>query len=169
MRPIVVGAGIALVVIALIIGALIFLGGSPAASPAPSPSAAPTEAPATASPSSLPSSAPTAAPTATAAPTEPPGATQQPAPIILSFEGPASVDCSDPSFNGTIHLTWRVTFADGASLSIDGPGLYKTYVGVLGEDDVPFSCGGEAHSYTLTTTGGNGPAAAMTLVVGPAN
>lgn len=93
----------------------------------------------------------------------------QPAPIIRSFEGPAIVNCADPNFAGTIHLQWRVGFADGATLSIDGPGLYKSYVGIIGQDDVPFGCGGEPHTYTLTTTGGNGPPATKQLVIGPAS
>ncbi|HEY6012608.1 MAG TPA: zinc-ribbon domain-containing protein [Candidatus Limnocylindrales bacterium] len=161
VRPIVIGGGIALVAVVLILGLLVALGGSPAPSPAPSV----TLAPATGSPAPLatasaqPSAAPTVAPTAATEPTE------QPAPLIRSFEGPVSVDCNDPAFNGFIHLSWRVGFADGATLSIDGPGVYKSYPGVLGQDDVPFGCGGEPHTYTLTTVGGNGPAATKTLQI----
>lgn len=168
IRPAFIGAGIALGLVVLAIIALLFLGGSPAVSPAPSPSptAASTTAPTpTQAPPTL---APTITPTA-AAPTTEPEPTQQPAPIIRSFTGPASVDCNAPGFNFTVHLSWRVGFADGATLAIDGPGLYKTYVGVVGEDDVPFGCGGEPHTYTLTTRGGNGPAATQTLVIEPAN
>ncbi|MBI2780566.1 MAG: zinc ribbon domain-containing protein [Chloroflexi bacterium] len=167
VRPIVLGAGIALVLVVLAIGALLLLGGSPAASPAPSasPTAAPTVA---ATPTAAPTTAPTPEPTPTEAPTTEPEPTQQPAPVIVSFVGPKSVNCNDSAFNGTIHLTWQVTFADGATLAIDGPGLYKTYVGVIGQDDVPFGCGGEPHTYVLTTTGGNGPPATMRLVIAPA-
>ncbi len=169
VRPIVLGAGVALVLVILAIGALLLLGGSPAASPAPSPSASPTAAPTiAATPTTAPSIAPTAEPTPTEAPTVPPEPSQQPAPVIVSFVGPKSVNCNDGTFNGTIHLTWRVSFADGATLAIDGPGLYKSYVGVIGQDDVPFGCGGEPHTYVLTTTGGNGPPATMRLVIGPA-
>lgn len=167
VKPIVLGAGVALVLVVLVIGALVLLGGSPAASPSPlpSPTAAPTAAPTT---TAAPTLAPTTAPTVTDAPTAPPEPTEQPAPTIVSFEGPTSVSCNDGTFNGTIHLTWRVGFADGATLAIDGPGLYKSYVGVIGQDDVPFGCGGEPHTYVLTTTGGNGPPATMRLVIGPA-
>lgn len=165
VRPAVIGGAIALVLVVLALGALLLLGGKPAASPAPSPSpspsptAAPTETPA--APTTAPTSAPTGAPPTEAEPTE------QPPPLIRSFVGPTSVDCSDSSFSGTIHLSWRVGFADGATLAIDGPGLYRSYVGILGEDDVPFGCGGESHTYTLTTTGGNGPAATQTLTIAP--
>lgn len=170
IRPIVIGGGIALVLVALVLGTIVLLGGSPAVSPSPALSPSPTPVPATPSPapSAAPTSAPTLAPPATAAPTTPPGPTQQPAPLIRSFTGPASVNCNDSSFNGTIHLEWRVGFADGATLSIDGPGVYKSYVGILGQDDVPFACGGETHTYVLTTSGGNGPPATQTLVIGPA-
>jgi hypothetical protein len=167
VRPILIGAGVALLLVALLVGAIAFLGGSATPSPSPSLLLAPTDAPASASADPA-----TAEPIVTAAPTTAPTAVPQPtavpAPIIRSFEGPASVDCNDPSFNGTIHLEWRVGNADGATLSIDGPGLYRSYTGVLGKDDVPFGCGGEQHSYTLTTTGGNGRAATQTLVIGPA-
>lgn len=165
IRPAFIGAGIALVLVAIAIGALLFLGGKPAASPAPSPSpsASPTAAPTATEVATI---TPTTVPTA-AAPTTDSGPTEQPAPVIRSFVGPATVDCSAAGFTGTIHLEWRVGFADGATLAIDGPGLYKTYIGILGKDDVPFGCGGESHTYTLTTTGGNGPAATQTLTISP--
>lgn len=169
MRPIVIGGAVALVIVALVIAALVVLGGSPAVSPSPSTTPEPTAAPASATPPPLQTGAPPTNPPATPAPTAEPGATPQPAPFIRSFVGPESVNCSDPSFDGTIHLTWRVAFADGATLAVDGPGLYKSYIGVTGQENAPFSCGGESHSYTLTTTGGNGPPVSQTLVIGPAN
>jgi hypothetical protein len=44
------------------------------------------------------------------------------------------------------------------TLSIDGGGLYKSYPGVSGSDDVPFGCDANVrtHTYTLRTTGGSG-------------
>ena len=165
IKPIVIGAGVALVVVALVIGALLVLGGSPAASPAPSP----TRVPPTASPAPIPTPAPTPTSKPTRAPTAEPEPTPVPDPVIRSFEGPQSVDCTDPNFPGSIHLQWRVGNADGAMLAIDGPGLYKSYVGVIGQDDVPFGCDGETHTYTLTTTGGDGPPATKQLVIGPAS
>lgn len=161
IRPIVLGGGIALVAVIVIVGLLLVLGGSPAASPSPAPSLTPAPATATPAPTATPvppTKAPTSAPTE-AIPTE------VPPPSIVSFEGPTEVDCSN--FPGTIHLTWRAANADGTTLAIDGPGLYKSYPGVLGEDDVPFGCGGERHTYTLTTVGGNGPPVSQTLVIAP--
>ena len=173
IRPIVIGGGIALLLIALVLGVVLALGGSPAASPTPAPPDA-TVAP----PSSGPTLSPThtAAPEATATPipaTAAPPATPGPTPtdappIIRSFTGPTSVDCSDPGFSGFIHLSWRIGNADGAQLSIDGPGLYKSYDGVLREDDVPFGCDGSSHTYILVTYGGIDPPAEKDLVIGPA-
>lgn len=176
VRPALIGAGVAALVILLIVGAVIVLGGSPAASPAPS--ASPSPAPsAPAGPTLTPTGLLGATPTA-AAPTGAPAATSTPAtpgptptdapPIIRYFRGPTSVNCSDPSFAGTIHLSWRIGNADGVNLAIDGPGFYKTYTGVLGEDDVPFACGGESHTYFLTTFGGLDPVAEADLIIGPA-
>jgi zinc-ribbon domain len=159
VRPIVLGGGVALAAVLIIVALLLVLGGSPAASPSPLPSLTPAPATLTPPPSATaapPTAAPTAAPTA-------PGPTEVPPPSIVSFEGPASVDCS--AFPGTIHLSWRAANAQGTTLAIDGPGIYKSYPGVLGQDDVPFGCGGQSHTYTLTTVGGNGPPVSQTLVI----
>jgi hypothetical protein len=173
IKPIVIGGGIALVLVVLVIGAVLALGGSPAASPSPFPEP---------SSATVPSSGPTLSPTREPTPTPPPitpaptqagPATPAPTPtdappVIRFFTGPASVNCGDPSFPGTIHLAWRVGNADGASLSIDGPGVYMEYLGVLREDDVPFACDGSTHTYVLVTLGGISPPAEKDLVIGPA-
>lgn len=174
IRPIIIGAGLALLLVLLVLGAILALGGSPAASPSPSPE--PTVAtPPPAGPTLTPTDTPgPTAPAVTQAPaTQPPPPTEAPSPtdappIIRFFTGPTSVNCSDPSFAGTIHLSWRVGNADGAQLSIDGPGVYKQYDGVLREDDVPFACDGNAHTYILVTYGGLDPPAEKDLVIGPA-
>jgi hypothetical protein len=173
IKPIVIGGGIALLLVALVIGVIVALGrGSPAASPSPAPE-----------PSiALPTAGPTLTPIQTPAPTTPPftaaptpagPATPAPTPadappIIRFFTGPASVNCSDPNFPGTIHLSWRVGNADGATLSIDGPGVYQQYPGVLRDDNVPFACDGNSHTYILVTYGGIEPPAEKDLVIGPA-
>jgi hypothetical protein len=172
-KPIVIGVAIAVLLIALVIGGVLALGsGSPAASP--SPLAEPTVAPPTVGPTLSPTrtTAPTApsitaAPTPAGPPTPAPTPTDAP-PIIRFFTGPTSVNCSDPSFPGTIHLSWRIGNADGASLSIDGPGVYQQYPGVLRDDNVPFACDGSAHTYILVTYGGIAPPAEKDLVIGPA-
>jgi hypothetical protein len=60
-----------------------------------------------------------------------------------------------------VKLEWKVTGADAASISIDGPGLYGTYEPEK-SDTFPFSCGGPAnsmqtHTYLLKTVGGGEP------------
>jgi hypothetical protein len=53
------------------------------------------------------------------------------------------------------------------TLAIDGPGIYDSYQGTSGAVDVPFACSHQqlTHTYTLTTTGGSGPAATVKRTV----
>ena len=113
---------------------------------------------------------PTAPPTA--APTPPtktpkPTATPNTNPVIISFEAPKQEDCTNDSA-GRVTLKWSVKNATGVSLSIDGPGVYKTYSGLSNApDDIPFGCSDQVlqHSYTLTTVGGTGPPATVTRII----
>ncbi len=57
-----------------------------------------------------------------------------------------------------VTLEWKVTGADAASISIDGPGVYGTYEPEK-SDTFPFSCGSEPntmqkHTFLLQTVGG---------------
>jgi len=106
-----------------------------------------------------PTAAPTAEPTPKPTKTPRPTPTANTNPTILEFDAPKTVDCTS-EFGVTIHLTWRVINATGVTLSIDGGGLYMTYPGFSGSDDVPFGCDDDipTHTYTLQTTGGTGPA-----------
>lgn len=177
IQPLIIGGGLALAAIALIALAVVLFGGSPAATPLPSVaagSAGPSAGASDGLPSGAASAQPTTAPTpepVTPAPPPTQGApatpevTPIPAPAIISFTGPATVDCADPSYDGFITLTWLVTDADSTELSIDGPGIYQSYPGVQGNYRVPFGCGAGSHTYTLTTVGGNGPAATRTLTI----
>lgn len=165
LQPILIGVGVAVAAIALIALLIVLLGGAPAAtsSPgAPTPpiateSAAPTTAPVTQAPA-------TEAPQPTPAPATP-EITPVPKPTIVSFEGPETVDCSQPNYDGFITLTWTIDNADGVALSIDGPGTYQSYPGAQRSERVPFSCGNVQHTYTLTTEGGIGKAATKTLTI----
>lgn len=180
MRPLLIGGGVALAAIALIAVLVVVLGGSPAASIAPggSPTIAASAAPAsdgtggaTATPVAPVTEAPATEPAATEppAPTEAPPATPKvtpvPKPKIVEFKGPSTVNCADPAYTGFITLTWLIDNADSTTLSIDGGGLYKSYPGAQGSDEVPFSCGEGQHTYTLRTVGGNGPEASKTLTI----
>jgi hypothetical protein len=138
--------------------------GSPSVEPTTSPEGSPTI-----EPSPLPTESPTAEPTASPTPTPTATPTAPPAADITRFRreqqgsGPRdTVDCTDPGFGGTIHLVWRISGATGATLSIDGPGVYDSYQGTSGAADVPFACEEAEHRYTLTTTGGIEPQATLT-------
>jgi hypothetical protein len=182
IQPLLIGGGVALAAIALIAILVVVLGGAPAATVSPSdlgPSAAATVGsidggPDASGASADPSSGGPAAPTTAPAPPTPkpnaaapatPAVTPVPKPTILSFKGPKTVDCSDPSYTGFITLTWLVDFADSTEIAIDGTGIYKEYPGTQGSDLVPFGCGEGQHAYTLTTVGGDGPAATKTLTI----
>lgn len=184
LQPLLIGGGVALAAIALIAILVVVLGGTPAATITPNnpgasagTSGTPSDGgPGSSTGASAPSSqAPTTAPaTAPAAPTPKPTAaapatpeiTPVPKPTIISFEGPETVDsCKDPAYDGFITLTWLIDNADSTELAIDGAGLYKAYPGAQGSDRVPFSCGLGQHTYTLTTVGGQGPAATKTLTI----
>jgi hypothetical protein len=184
VQPILLGVGVAVAAIALIAVVVVLLSGSPAASISPSggsgalptsavstdggagsgstagaPSdALPTEPPVTEAPAATQAPKPTAAPAT-------PEITPVPKPKIVSFQGPKSVNCADPAYSGFITLSWLIDNADSTELSVDGTGVYKSYPGAQGSDMVPFACGNGQHTYTLTTVGGEGPAATKTLTV----
>jgi hypothetical protein len=79
-------------------------------------------------------------------------------PAIVEFVTPKQEDCTNASA-GTIHVSWKVANATGASIAIDGPGIYDTYTGLTGSIDLPFGCDHDVlkHTYTLKTVGGIGP------------
>ena len=163
LRPIVLGGGLALLAVLVLAGTFVFLSGSPA------PSESPSLAPPTPSlgPPSPTAAAPTLEPTATAAAAEPsPTAGAVRPPRIRRFTAPETIECADPSHSGFIHVRWEIRNATGVTISIDGPGIYREYEGLTGEDDLPFTCS-ESHTYLLTTVGGVGPAATEERVVEP--
>jgi hypothetical protein len=63
-----------------------------------------------------------------------------------------------------ITVAWQTKNTDAVVLSIDGPGPYQTYAGGNGSASVPFACKGP-HTYMITASGPNGPAAVSTVVV----
>lgn len=175
-RPILIGGAIALVVVALLIGGLVLLGGSPTASPsatpsAPAPSALPTTA-LTPAPTEAPLP-PTEAPVATDATTPEPAPTgtlapgESGTPVVDSLTGPRSASCNEENGTGTvgfIRLKWTASNTTGVRLSIDPPAANKAYdygyddYEAIGSADVPFTCdppksdsGGAYHLYVATT------------------
>ena len=91
------------------------------------------------------------------------GGTEHTGPWIEYFRVAQKPSCPsgtnvNPIEGNPVTLEWKVTGADAASISIDGPGLYGTYEPEK-SDTFPFSCGGEPnstqkHTYLLTTVGG---------------
>jgi hypothetical protein len=159
----------------------VFNGGTASATASPGASGAPTLAPslvAGASPSAapsidvLPTAAPSDAPTSgpvspTAAPATPkPSPTPNTNPRIVSWEVPKYEDCTG-STAGSIDVSWEVRRATGVTVSIDGPGIYNSYGPSSDPISIPFGCDYNVlkHTYTLTTTGGTGPAASITRTV----
>lgn len=172
LRPILIGIGVAGLLIILLLGALTLLGGSPAASPTPSASAeptvevtlAPTEAPLpTATEAVVETITPTTEPTAAASPA--PGDSGKPA--VDSFTGPQSASCASDNGTGTpgnITLTWTSSNTSGVRLSVDPPAPNTAYsygyadYGPAGSADLPFTCdppnqdpSGLYHLYVATT------------------
>jgi hypothetical protein len=82
------------------------------------------------------------------------------------FDTPLQEDCTN-STAGSIHVSWTIKRATGATISIDGPGIYDTYSGLSGSIDLPYGCDHTVlkHTYTLTTVGGTGAAATITRSV----
>jgi hypothetical protein len=174
IRPILVGIGIAALLIAILLGALSLLGRSPEASSSPSPIAS--VLPGSATPTIVPpptTVAPSATlvvppPTATGATSE---ATLEPAesglPVVDSFSGPSSASCTGDNGTGTagyIRLRWTASNTPGVRLSIDPPAPNTAYgygyddYPASGTADLPFTCEppstdsrGAYHLYVATT------------------
>jgi len=127
--------------------------GLPSATPGPSPT-----------PKATPKPTPKPTPRPTPRPT--PAPTPNTNPAFVSVTIPKTEDCTGGTA-GTIHIAWKIKNASGVTLAIDGPGIYDSYQGTSGAVDVPFACSHQqlTHTYTLTTTGGSGPAATVKRTV----
>ncbi|HEY8238801.1 MAG TPA: hypothetical protein VIF63_05140 [Candidatus Limnocylindrales bacterium] len=141
--------------------------GSAAAVVSPGPSLSPAPLDSGVLPTSVPVETPAA--TVTTNPTPPPTPKPTPTPntnpTIITWKVPAQEDCTGTTA-GQIHVEWKVINATGITISIDGPGLYDSYP-AEGSTDLPYGCSIAvlAHTYTLRTTGGTGPAASSTKKV----
>ena len=155
-----IGGAIALVLVALIIGALVLLGGSPAASPsaASTPAATAVPAPARRAPTRGTHRGPDRDGNADRDDRRDRGAGTMPGspapsasrtPSVDSLKGPRSASCTGT--NGTappgyIHLTWTASNTTGVRLSIDPPAPNDAYdygyddYPAIGSADVPFTC-----------------------------
>ena len=105
---------------------------------------------------------PTVPPTAAPAPSPTPNTN----PRIATWDVPKYEDCTG-STAGSVTVSWEIRRATGVTISIDGPGIYMAYDGTSKTVTVPFGCDMTKlkHTYTLTTTGGTGPAAQITKTI----
>jgi hypothetical protein len=68
----------------------------------------------------------------------------------------------DPIAGKDAIVEWKVSGVDSADLAVDGPGIYDSYSGTTGSQDLPFGCedwkAGQTatHTYLLTITDKNG-------------
>jgi hypothetical protein len=72
--------------------------------------------------------------------------------------------CSNPADTFPVFISYQIANATGVELRVDGE-LYATYAGKTG-DNLPagtYSCLNQSQAYQLTTTGGYGTPATMTL------
>jgi hypothetical protein len=143
------------------------------------PDATPTTAtPATAAPTTAPptTTAPTVPPSTTPPSTTPPSTTPPVVvnptlpplhllPSITSFTTPASGGCIAPfNFPQMINVSWNTKFATKVTLSIDGPGIYRSYDGPSGSDTLPFACPG-SHTYLLTAYNASGDHVSQQVII----
>lgn len=137
----------------------------PAVPPAtvPPATAPPTTAPPTTTPPT--SNPPTTAPPATTPPTTTP---QPTAPVFTTLSVPSTVHCPAPDTqDATATFTWSAPGATHVTLSIDGPGLYRSYSGPSGTETVNFPCS-TAHTYLFIAHGSDGSVTSTSFTVTPA-
>jgi hypothetical protein len=95
-----------------------------------------------------------------------PQAPSAPAPVITSFSTPESIDCHNGN-SQTFTASWSTTNATKVTISIDGPGVYKTY-GPTGSDSLPFNCS-TPHTFLLTAYGHDGSTVSKSITLQPRN
>ena len=113
-----------------------------------------TEAPAT-------TTATTSAPPATPAPTSPPPS----GPTVVSVSVPkTSYTCAEAQAQGEqVQVSWKVANAASVTLSIDGPGAFKTGLPTTGSEMVYLGCG-DTQQIWITPVAANGTQGAPKIV-----
>ncbi|QXC59894.1 hypothetical protein KSP35_16135 [Aquihabitans sp. G128] len=76
-----------------------------------------------------------------------------PKPVIYSFDTPENIDCHNGNLQD-FSASWTTQNATKTTISIDGPGVYKTY-GPNDSDSLPFNCS-SSHTFLLTAYGPGG-------------
>jgi hypothetical protein len=153
-------------------------GGSNGTTPGSSPDTSPgSSSPSTARPSASPNptatpspppSSPTQAgqsPVSTAGgPTSPLVVNAPPPPNCLLSEAPPFGGPKPSTPNPDVTISWTTPNATSVDVSVDGPGVYKTYPGSKGSDEFPFVCPGP-HTYVITAHEPNGVTPTKTLTI----
>ncbi len=98
--------------------------------------------------------------------TAPPSPPSGPAPAIATFVTPDNIDCHNGNLQN-FSASWTTTNAVKTTISIDGPGVYKTYP-ANGSDSLPFNCS-SSHTFLLTAYGQDGRTATKTITLQPRN
>ena len=94
------------------------------------------------------------------------GGNTSPAPTITSFTTPGDIDCHNGDFQ-MFTASWSTANATKVTISIDGPGVYKTY-GPSGSDSLPFNCS-SSHTFLLTAYGADGRTVTQSITLQPRN
>lgn len=89
-----------------------------------------------------------------------------PAPVILSFHTPENIDCHNGNFQ-TFSASWTTKNAVKTTISIDGPGIYKTYP-ANADESLPFNCS-SPHTFLLTAFGSDGTTVSRSITLQPRN
>jgi len=128
---------------------------------------APTTPPITAPTTTSPTPPPTTTPPTTAPPTTtPPTTMPTTTPAFTSISAPAAPDCPTPDSDAAVSFSWTATHTNKVTLSIDGPGVYRTYAGASGSETVTFPCS-TAHTYLFTAHGSNGSVTTRSFTIAP--
>jgi len=89
-----------------------------------------------------------------------------PAPVILTFVTPENIDCHNGNFQ-TFSASWTTKNAVKTTISIDGPGIYKTYP-ANADESLPFNCS-SPHTFLLTAFGSDGATVSRSITLQPRN
>ncbi|HEX5614112.1 MAG TPA: hypothetical protein VFZ83_03055 [Acidimicrobiia bacterium] len=111
-----------------------------------------------------PTTTPVVTPPSDATTTTPPTTTEPPppGPTIVSFTGPETVTCTEPT---DIELSWETTGATNVTLARD-----RTIIATVepsGSELVEYPCDGEPHSYVVTAANDDGQVSQQQLTVSP--
>lgn len=159
--PLLLGAIVALLLVAVVLIAMLLIrgDGEPAPAASPSPSETPSPSPSGAS-SPSPAESPSAAEAEPAEDPEPAAPADPPGPVFSSFSAsPKKVSCPDEFGTGEVTVAWQGSGATSAWIGVATSNAkiapYDS-VPVSGEYTLPYPCGNESQAYTVTLEDADG-------------